>query len=86
MIEDQVREVLNCLQFSGAIFLRAHLTAPWCYESSKRQTLENDTRVQAWRASDLASLSTPHETTSTSCSSEFLSGFPVSRWTDFAGR
>lgn len=28
-----VREGLRCLQLSGAIFLRAHLTAPWAYES-----------------------------------------------------
>ena len=29
----QVREGLRCLQLSGAIFLRAHLSAPWAYDS-----------------------------------------------------
>jgi AraC-like DNA-binding protein len=28
-----VREGLRCLQLSGAMFLRAYLTAPWAYES-----------------------------------------------------
>jgi AraC-like DNA-binding protein len=31
--ETQVREGLRCLQLSGAIFLRAHFTSPWGYES-----------------------------------------------------
>jgi AraC-like DNA-binding protein len=39
-VEDLVREGLKCLQLSGAIFLRAYLTAPWCYESPEPETLE----------------------------------------------
>jgi AraC-like DNA-binding protein len=31
--DSRVREGLRCLNLSGAIFLRAHLTAPWAYES-----------------------------------------------------
>jgi AraC family transcriptional regulator, alkane utilization regulator len=31
--EQLLREGLRCLQLSGAIFLRAHFTAPWSYES-----------------------------------------------------
>ena len=31
-MDEQVREGLKCLELSGAIFLRAYLTAPWCYE------------------------------------------------------
>ena len=32
-MEEQIRDGLRCLQLSGAIFVSAHLTAPWCYES-----------------------------------------------------
>jgi AraC-like DNA-binding protein len=34
-----VREGLRCLQLSGAIFLRAHLSAPWAYSSPPSQEL-----------------------------------------------
>jgi AraC-like DNA-binding protein len=31
----RIREGLRCLQLSGAIFLRAHFTAPWAYKSEE---------------------------------------------------
>jgi AraC-like DNA-binding protein len=31
--EERVRDGLRCLQLSGAIFLRAHFSRPWAYES-----------------------------------------------------
>jgi AraC family transcriptional regulator, alkane utilization regulator len=31
--DDRIRDGLRCLQLSGAMFLRAELTAPWAYES-----------------------------------------------------
>jgi hypothetical protein len=40
-VDDRIREGLKCLQLSDAIFLRAHLTAPWCYESPEHNTLES---------------------------------------------
>ena len=38
--ELQIREGLKCLQLSGAVFVRAHLTRPWAYHSPERSQLE----------------------------------------------
>ncbi len=45
--ERLVREGLACLQLSGAIFVRAHLTSPWAYESP-----ESDEIVEVLRPGD----------------------------------
>jgi AraC-like DNA-binding protein len=37
--EARVREGMRCLTLSGSVFLRAHLSAPWAYESATEEQM-----------------------------------------------
>ena len=39
-LDQLVRDGLECLQLSGAIFVRAHLSRPWAYHSPALQHLQ----------------------------------------------
>ena len=38
-VHERVREGLRCLELSGALFLRAHFSSPWAYESPKSEEM-----------------------------------------------
>jgi len=47
--EASVRDGLRCLQLSGSVFLRAHLSAPWAYVSRSAADLESMLRTRGER-------------------------------------
>jgi AraC-like DNA-binding protein len=47
--EASIRDGLRCLQLSGSVFLRAHLSAPWAYVSRSAADLDSMLRTRGER-------------------------------------